>query len=86
MIPRTVQAMTIGIMAVASTAVADKIDENTHIKLGTAVAVCFTVGSGTWWISSWLRGIRDRLDDLTRRLDNLPCDHCLTIGPKEKKK
>lgn len=73
MIIRTLQAAAIGVVSATGMAVGDRIDETTHIKLGSALAVACVVVPAVWWLSSWMRGITDSLADLQNKVANLRC-------------
>jgi hypothetical protein len=85
MIIRATQALSIGIFAATGMAVGDRIDETTHIKLGSALAVACVVVPGVWWLSSWMRGITDSLSELRGKVDNLQCVRS-KVCTEEKKK
>lgn len=87
MIIRTLQLAAVGTIAVAGMTVGDRIDESTHIKLGSALAVACVVVPAVWWLSSWMRGITDSISDLRDTVKDLQCvkyrNEC-RIEPKKK--
>lgn len=80
MIARTIQAVSVGTVAVLFATGGQVLDEHTQIKLGSALAVAGVVGPAVWWLGSWFRGFRDelkliksQLQALKQQVDDLPC-------------
>lgn len=61
MITRSIQAFGMGALAVASTMAGGAIDETTHVKLGSAIAVAGVIVPAAWWLSAKFTQIFDRL-------------------------
>lgn len=71
MIARLTSSVAAGIIAVVTTTTADRIDENTHIKLGSAIAVAAVVIPSVFWIGGWMRGITDHLKENANQMSAL---------------
>ncbi len=83
MITRTAQLLGMGVLAVASTMGGSYIDETTHVKLGSALAVAGVIVPAAWWMSSKFTKLMERMDEvgalrqelaaLRRTVEELPC-------------
>ena len=62
-----------GIVAAAGMQAGNSLDSSTHIQLGSALAVAAVVVPAVWWLSSWMRGITDKINTIGEKVDNLRC-------------
>lgn len=62
------------IVALAANITADAISPETHISIGTALAVGGVVVGACWWLATKFKGIDDQLSSIDAHLKNLPCE------------
>jgi hypothetical protein len=62
------------LVAMAANIAADAISPETHISIGTALAVGGVVVGACWWLATKFKGIDDQLSSIEHHLRSLPCE------------
>lgn len=74
MLTRSIQVFGMGVVAVASTMAGGAIDESTHVKLGSALAVAGVIIPAAWWMSAKFTRIFEhltRIDEIQKEMARL---------------
>ena len=61
-----------------------EITGETHVTLGSLVAVCSVVGGGALFVGKWMQKVETSIKELKARIENLPCHDNPEICPKKK--